>query len=306
MLGVTLQEAQLDYATLLFDVEIDNPSAHEVSLSALRYSLTSGPNTFLSALPVVDIAVPARGRRVVSLPHRLVYERLLRALDAQPGMRIACGVRAKLTVATAGAPASDLVLEREETLAFPEPAEIRDGDDKAKIVDVVYIPTPHDVVAKMLQMARIDEEDALYDLGCGDGRIVVAAAREYGCRAVGYDVDPRRVQESRENARRHAVEDLVTIEQQDIFTVDLRPADVVAIYLTPRLNRRLIPQLRRLRPGARIVSHSFAIGEIKPDEVVTMTSREDNKKHRIYLWRTPVTPDPDASSNADVGGRAID
>jgi protein-L-isoaspartate O-methyltransferase len=297
MLGVTLRDAQLDYATLLFQVEIDNRSAHEVSPTALRYSLTSGPNSFLSAAPVANVTVPAHARNTVSLPHRLVYERLLRALNARPGVRVACDVRAKLTVTSAGAPAADLTLECEDTLTFPQPPEVREGDGKAKIVDVIYISTPHDVVARMLQMARVDDEDVLYDLGCGDGRIVVAAARDYGCRAVGYDVDPRRVRESRENARRNGVENLVAIEQQDIFTVDLRPADVVALYLTPRLNRRLIPQLRRLRPGARIVSHSFPIGDIEPDEVVTMTSVEDNKQHRIYLYRTPLTPDADASGS---------
>jgi hypothetical protein len=113
----------------------------------------------------------------------------------------------------------------------------------------------------------------------------------YGCRAVGYDIDPRRVRESRENAKKNNVEHLVTIEQRDIFTVDLRPADVVAFYLNPIVNRRLIPQLGALRPGSRIVSHSFPVGDIKPDEVVTMTSKEDGQEHHIYLWIAPLEQD---------------
>jgi len=291
LLNPGLQDAQLDYVTLVFEVEIENPSADKVSLATLRYSLTSGPNTFLSAVPVADITVPAHTTRVLSLPHRLVYERLLRALDARPGLQVACAVKAQLVVTAADSAPARLLLEREGSLALPKPPEVDADGGKAKIVDVIYIPTPQDVVEKMLDMASVSQSDVLYDLGCGDGRIVVTAAQKGGCHAVGYDVDPRRVQESHDNARRNGVEDLVAIEQRDIFTVDLHPADVVAIYLTPRLNRRLIPQLRRLKPGSRIVSHSFAMGDIKPDATVTMTSSEDGKAHRIYLWRTPFAAD---------------
>jgi SAM-dependent methyltransferase len=157
-----------------------------------------------------------------------------------------------------------------------------------KPLDVIYISTPQDVVERMLTMARVQKDSLVYDLGCGDGRVLVTASRKYGCHAMGYDLDPRRVEEARANARQAGVERFVAAEQRDIFTVDVRPADVVFLYLNPVVNRRLIPQLQTLEPGSRIVSHSFPVGDLKPDEVVTMTSREDGQEHYIYLWTTPL------------------
>src|SRR5438445_5763984 len=116
------------------------------------------------------------------------------------------------------------------------------GDDK-KEPDVIYVPTPQAVVDKMLQMAEVKKGDVVYDLGCGDGRIVVTAAKKYGCKAVGFDIDPDRVKEARENVRKAGVGDLVTIKQEDIFKQDLSKASVVTLYLLPELNVRLIPQL---------------------------------------------------------------
>jgi len=127
-----------------------------------------------------------------------------------------------------------------------------------------------------------------HDLGCGDGRIVVTAARRYGCRAVGFDIDPRRVEDSLQNVRKNNVGHLVTIEQKDIFTLDLSRANVITLFLLPSLNANLIPQLEKLKPGSRIVSHSFAMDGIKPDRVVTMISREDQCEHKVYLWTTPL------------------
>ena len=113
--------------------------------------------------------------------------------------------------------------------------------------DVAYWATPQPVVDKMLELARVKADDVVYDLGCGDARSVVTAAVRYGARGVGFDIDPRRVAEARDNASRHGVSHLVTIEQADIFTIDLSPADVIFLYLVPRLNWRLVPQLERLR-----------------------------------------------------------
>lgn len=161
--------------------------------------------------------------------------------------------------------------------------------------DVVFVPTPNDVVARMLQMADVKKSDVVYDLGCGDGRIVVAAAKKYGCKAVGYDIDPQRVKESRENAVRNKVEHLVTIEQQDIFTVDLSRASVVALYLLPEMNAKLLPQFEKMKPGSRIVCHNYGIEGLEADETVTMKSREDNVEHFIYLWTTPLK-NPDAAT----------
>lgn len=143
----------------------------------------------------------------------------------------------------------------------------------------------------MLRLARVTEDDIVYDLGCGDGRIVVTAAQRYGCRAVGYDLDPLRVEEARENARRNGVAHRVQIEQRDVLTVDLQEATVVTIYMGTEMNARLIPQLRRLGTGARIVSHEFGLGSIVPDRTMVMTSREDDRKHSIYLWRCPLDED---------------
>jgi len=154
--------------------------------------------------------------------------------------------------------------------------------------DVIFVATPEDVVDMMLHLARVTSGDVLYDLGCGDGRIAVAAAKQYRCRAFGYDIDPQRVKESLDNVKKNRVGRFVTIEEQDIFTLDLRPATVVTLYLLPGLNVKLIPQLEQLKPGSRIVSHDFDMKGVKPDAVLTMESEEDGAEHTIYLWTTPL------------------
>lgn len=175
------------------------------------------------------------------------------------------------------------------TFAWPAVAqETKPKAEKAPEPDVVYVPTPHDVVTKMLQLAAVTKKDVLYDLGCGDGRIVVMAAKKYGCRAAGFDIAPERVRESRENLKKNKVESLATIRQQDVFKLDLSPASVVTLYLLPELNVRLIPQLEKLKPGSRIVSHDFDMEGVKPDKVVHLKSNEDNEEHTIYLWTTPL------------------
>ena len=131
----------------------------------------------------------------------------------------------------------------------------------------------------------------VYDLGCGDGRIVVTAARQCGCRAIGYDIDPDCVQMARANVRQHDVGNLVTIEKRDLFTLDLSGADVVMLYLSPELNERLLPQLARLKPGARIVSHAFEIPGVSADRVATVSSAEDLVDHKVYVWTTPLNKD---------------
>jgi precorrin-6B methylase 2 len=163
--------------------------------------------------------------------------------------------------------------------------------------DVIYVPTPQDVVDKMLEMAEIKEGDVVYDLGCGDGRIVVTAAERYGVKAVGFDINPKRIRESLENVRKHNVGHLVTIKQEDIFTLDLREANVVTLYLLPSLNVKLMPQLEKLRPGSRIVSHDFDMRGAKPVEVYRMNSSGNGnnddgeyygeEQHTIYKWIVP-------------------
>ena len=158
----------------------------------------------------------------------------------------------------------------------------------ARKPDVHFVGTPHEVVEMMLLLAKVQKDDVVYDLGCGDGRIVVAAAKKYGCKAVGYDIDPKRVKESLDNVKKNNLEALVTIEEKDIFTLDLSAASVVTLYLLPRLNVKLIPQLEKLKPGCRIVSHDFDMKGVKPDMVLTMTPRNDNAEHTVYLWTTPL------------------
>jgi outer membrane protein assembly factor BamB len=152
----------------------------------------------------------------------------------------------------------------------------------------VFVPTPQDVVERMLELARVKRDDVVYDLGCGDGRIVVTAAKKYGCKAVGCDIDPECVKMALANVRRQGVGGLVTVEQKDLFTVDLSRSDVVALYLLPRTSRRLVPQLGKLEAGARIVSHAFEIPGLEAERVVTFTSKEDGLPHKIYLWTVPL------------------
>ena len=154
--------------------------------------------------------------------------------------------------------------------------------------DVVYVPTPNDVVIKMLDLAKVGKDDVVYDLGCGDGRIVVLAAKTRGTRGKGYDIDPQRIKECRENAKTSRVEKLVEFEQKDIFELDLSGASVVTLYLLPKLNVRLIPQLEKMKPGTRIVSHEYDIEGVKPDKTITVLSKEDNEKHTLYLWTVPL------------------
>jgi 23S rRNA G2445 N2-methylase RlmL len=150
--------------------------------------------------------------------------------------------------------------------------------------DVVFIPTPQPVVDRMMDLAGVGPNDVVYDLGCGDGRMVIAAIRHGARRAVGVDIDPKRIAEARANARAAGVEDRVRFIQGDLFQTDLSEATVVAIYLLPDLNMRLRPKLLELRPGTRIVSHAFDMGDWKPQR----EEEVDGKK--IYLWTVPARP----------------
>jgi len=155
--------------------------------------------------------------------------------------------------------------------------------------DILFVPTPQDVVDKMLELAEVNKNDLIYDLGCGDGRIVVTAAKKYGCRGVGYDIDPERVIDSMENVKNNNVQKLVRIEQKDIFTLDLSEASVITLYLLQSLNVKLIPQLENLKPGTRIVSHDFDMqGIVTPDKKITISSDTGYNQHTVYLWITPL------------------
>jgi len=149
--------------------------------------------------------------------------------------------------------------------------------------DVIFVPTPYEVVDEMLKLAQVRKGDVLYDLGSGDGRIPVTAARRFGVRAVGVDIDPQRIKEANENARKNGVARLVTFRQEDLFKTDFKEASVVTLYLLPDLNVRLRPRLlAELKPGTRIVSHQFDMGSWKPEKKVELNGR------LIYLWTVPA------------------
>ncbi len=152
--------------------------------------------------------------------------------------------------------------------------------------DVIYYPTPPETVAEMLRMAKIKKGDVLYDLGSGDGRIPIAAAKEFGIRAVGIEIDPKLITEAREKARAEGVSELVEFRNEDMFRIDVSEATVVTLYLSEKLNVLLRPMLlSQLRPGSRILSHDFRMGDWKPEQTVRVPW---GKLYRtIYLWTVP-------------------
>ena len=152
------------------------------------------------------------------------------------------------------------------------------------IADVEYEPTPQNVVDALLRLAKVTRDDVVWDLGCGDGRIPVTAARDYGCEARGFDIDPERVRDSLANARRQHVERLVTIERRDLFTLDMSQGPtVVTLYLLPHLNARLLPQLRKLPAGARVISIAHRMADIEPDEQIVVET--ELGEFDVYLWK---------------------
>ena len=157
-----------------------------------------------------------------------------------------------------------------------------------KTPDVVYVPTPNDVVARMLKVAGVKRGDVVYDLGCGDGRIVVTAARKFGCKGIGFDINPVRIKESLALVKRSKVGKLVQIKNKNIFKVDLRKASVITLYLLPELNLKLVKQFNKMKPGSRIVSHEYEMKGYKPVKTIEFKSREDNAEHMIYLWTIPL------------------
>jgi predicted RNA methylase len=170
--------------------------------------------------------------------------------------------------------------------ALALPAAAQDAAKKERKPDVIFVPTPNETVDKMLQMAEVKKGDILYDLGCGDGRIVIAAAKKYGVKAIGVDIDPERVKESLANVKKEGVGHLVTIKQADIFELDFSDANVVTMYLLPELNVKLMPKLAKLKPGTRIVSHDFDMKGAKPKETVNVET-DRGYDSTVYKWVVP-------------------
>ena len=159
------------------------------------------------------------------------------------------------------------------------------GQIQEKPRDVPYVPTPQTVVDEMLKIAAVTKDDVVYDLGSGDGRIVITAAKKYGARGVGIDIDPVRVKEANENAAQAGVSDRVKFLEQDLFKTDFKDATVVTLYLLPEINLRLRPKLwSDLKPGTRVVSHAFDMGDWKPDRTEHLEGRI------IHYWVIPEKP----------------
>jgi tRNA G37 N-methylase Trm5 len=172
-------------------------------------------------------------------------------------------------------------------LAFAFPVLAQKEAAPSRSPDVIYVPTPQEVVDEMLKVADVKKGDVLYDLGSGDGRIPVTAAKKFGIRAVGIDIDPVRIQEANENAKKNGVEHLVKFRNQDLFRANFKEATVVTLYLLPDLNVKLRPKLwRELKPGTRIVSHQFDMGDWKPEKTIEMSGRT------IYFWTIPARRAP--------------
>jgi tRNA G37 N-methylase Trm5 len=152
-----------------------------------------------------------------------------------------------------------------------------------RMPDVIYVPTPQEVVDRMLEVADVKKGDVLFDLGSGDGRIPVTAAKKFGIRAVGIDIDPDRIKEANANAQKNGVEHLVKFRNEDLFRANFREATVDTLYLLPDLNVKLRPKLwRELKPGTRIVSHQFDMGDWKPEKTIDLNGRT------IYFWTVPA------------------
>lgn len=166
-----------------------------------------------------------------------------------------------------------------------------DSNTQAVDRDVPFVPTPETVVAEMLRLANVNQNDVIYDLGSGDGRIVIEAAQEYGAQGVGIDIDPALVARATENARQAGVSDRAQFIQQDLFETDLSDATVVTLYLLPEVNLRLRPKLlEELEPGTRIVSHAFDMGDWEPEQVVEVDGRT------VYYWVVPEEVPAELSS----------
>ncbi len=176
------------------------------------------------------------------------------------------------------------------TIKVPKPKPPAPPEPAAPEPPAAFVPTPQDVVERMLELAGVTRDDVVYDLGSGDGRIVITAAKNHGCRAVGYEIVPLLVEESRLKARQAGLAELVTIEEKDLYTADLTNATVVTLYLSEGNNAKLLPQLAKLKPGARIVSHAHLLGKTGPTpaKTVTLKAKETGSEHTIHLWTAPL------------------
>ena len=164
--------------------------------------------------------------------------------------------------------------------------------ERRRQFDVPYVPTTEEAVRAMLKLADVKKADIVYDLGCGDGRIVIAAAKTYGARGVGIDIDPDRIREAKENAKKAGVENLVRFEENDLFQANFREATVVTLFLLRSINLKLRPKLLQdLKPGTRVVSNTFDMGDWRPEKEQSLPGADDDEaaylSHKFFLWTIP-------------------
>jgi tRNA G37 N-methylase Trm5 len=172
------------------------------------------------------------------------------------------------------------------TMAMAAVAGTKAPAEKERTLDVPFVPTNEKVVAEMLKVANVKKDDILYDLGSGDGRIVITAAKKFGTRGTGIDIDPKRVEEAKENAEKAGVTDRVKFIEGDIFEASIKDATVVTLYLLPAVNLRLRPKLlSELKPGTRVVSHNYDMGDWKPQKTIKVNT--PNGEHTVYYWVVP-------------------
>lgn len=178
-----------------------------------------------------------------------------------------------------------LALGSSLTWAKDSPREIlilAQNESPQRPLDVPYVPTSEEVVEVMMRLGEVDKNDMVYDLGSGDGRLPITAAKKYGARGFGVDIDPNRVREARENAKKAGVEDRVRFVQGDLFETNISEASVVTLYLLPSINLKLRPKLlSELKPGTKVVSHNYDMGDWKPEQTVNIGS------HVVYVWTIP-------------------
>lgn len=182
-----------------------------------------------------------------------------------------------------GTPGNPTLQQPATPFQLTQAALVTEDEQPARKPDIHYVPTPQAVVEEMLATAQVGKDEMIYDLGCGDGRIVITAAKKYGARGIGIDIDPKRIREATQNAQAAGVQDRVKFLKADLFESNFADANVISLYLLTSLNKKLRPKiLAETRPGTRVVSHAFAMGEWEPDQEKTVEGSN------IYYWVVPA------------------
>jgi methylase of polypeptide subunit release factors len=285
-----VQGVQIEHADdEILVVKEASREAHALNQSAaIVYDLCGGRT--LKSEMAVEIhrrtALPADEEIVDLALAELVETELVVLNDKGPRPNV---TRRSLIRRLALSPSAATILPAVETILVPPAGAVAPPiPELPRVPEVRYSPSLSEAIDEMLALAQVTSSDLLYDLGCGDGRVVVTAALKRRCRAIGFDIDPQRVAESQENVLKNGLAHLVSIKERDMFDVDLREADVVMLYLLPTLNVRLIPQFKKMKPGSRVVSQDFNVKGAIPDRVVQIYLQKQEIYKTFYLWTLPL------------------